>query len=190
MADLDRTKPYIVKLPDLLTPAECATLIARIEAMGPEIATINTPSGVRVRTDVRNNERVIFDDGELAGMLVKRAGPKIPQVILGMVLVGANERFRCYRYKPGMRFAPHADGAFLRTPFERSYYTFLVYLNDGFEGGQTIFLTNPAVTIAPVTGMGLLFQHPLIHAGETVTAGVKYVARTDIMYRRSDDAGN
>jgi saccharopine dehydrogenase (NAD+, L-lysine-forming) len=29
--------------------------------------------------------------------------------------VGVNERFRCYRYEPGQRFAPHYDGAYQRS---------------------------------------------------------------------------
>ena len=33
--------------------------------------------------------------------------------------------------------------------------------------------------------MALLFQHRLLHEGAEVTAGVKYVVRSDIMYRRA-----
>jgi len=183
MHEVDKTKPYIIKLPGLLTPDECASLIARIEGLEPEVATINTRAGARVRTEVRNNERIIFDDDELAAKLIERAGRKVPAKIHGMTLVEANERFRCYRYQPGMRFAPHADGAFFRNEHEQSFYTFMVYLNAEFEGGQTTFFTDPEVAITPETGMGLLFQHPLIHEGSVVTAGVKYVARTDVMYR-------
>ncbi len=183
MVELDNSKPYIVKLPGLLSAEECTSLIARIESLEPEVATVNTRSGARVRTDVRNNDRVIFDDEELATTLVGRAGDRAPATIHGMRLVGANERFRCYRYKPGMRFAPHADGAFYRNENEWSCYTFMVYLNADFEGGKTVFFTEPEVAITPATGMGLLFQHPIIHEGSIVTAGVKYVARTDLMYR-------
>ena len=53
-----------------------------------------------------------------------------------MTPVGANERFRCYRYKPGQKFAAHYDGAFERDETERSLLTFMVYLNDDFEGGR------------------------------------------------------
>ena len=76
MSDIDPAKPYIIKLPGLLAPDECASLIARIESLGPKTATINTRAGARVRTEVRNNERVIFDDPELAEMLLERARRK------------------------------------------------------------------------------------------------------------------
>lgn len=82
-----------------------------------------------------------------------------------------------------MRFAPHTDGSFHRDKLEQSFYSFLVYLNDEFEGGKTIFLTEPEVSIKPEIGMGLLFQHPIIHEGSVGLKGIKYVARTDLMYR-------
>jgi len=183
MDEIDRSKPYILTIRNLFSPAECEELIRRIESLQPEVATINTTSGGRVNRDVRNNDRVIFEDRGLAQVLFSRVRSKAPSEIFGMILIGANERFRCYRYKPGMRFAPHADGAFIRNDNEQSFYSFLVYLNDGFAGGATTFITEPEVAIQPETGMGLLFQHPIIHEGSVVTSGVKYVARSDLMYR-------
>lgn len=185
MNDVDSTKPYILTIRDLLSPTECLDLIQRIESLKPRVATINTASGPVISRDIRNNERVIFEDRPLADMLFDRIRSQAPAEIHGMTLVGANEMFRCYRYKPGMRFAPHADGPFVRNDNEQSFYSFLVYLNDGFKGGATTFFTNPEVAIQPETGMGLLFQHPIIHEGSIVTSGVKYVARSDLMYRRT-----
>ena len=184
MLDVDHKRPYIIEVPDLLTPDECGSLIAKIESLRPDVATINTRFGAAMRTDVRNNDRVMFDDEDLARTLLERVRGSAPKDIHGMALVGINERFRCYRYKPGMRFAPHKDGAFHRNDHEQSFYSFLVYLNEGFEGGNTTFATEPEIAITPKTGLGLLFQHPIIHEGSVVTAGVKYVARTDVMYRK------
>jgi hypothetical protein len=173
MFDVDHKRPYIIKVPDLLTPEVCGSLIAKIESLSPDVATINTRFGAAVRTDVRNNDQVMFDDEELARTLLERVRGSAPKDIHGMELVGINERFRCYRYKPGMRFAPHKDGAFHRNENEQSFYSLLVYLNEGFEGGNTTFATEPEIAITPKTGLGLLFQHPIIHEGSVVTAGVK-----------------
>ena len=93
-----------------------------------------------------------------------------------------NERFRCYRYEPGQRFAPHFDGAFVRDAHERSHLTLMVYLNEGFGGGSTAFLDWDR-EVAPRLGSALVFQHRLLHEGCTVTSGVKYVLRSDVMYR-------
>lgn len=184
MYHIDPDQPYIIKAPHILSKAECAGLIERIEALKPEIATVNSISGTKINRDIRNNDRVIFDDQELADKLLERIREKAPPEIHGMQLVGANEKFRCYRYQPGMRFAPHSDGSFIRNENERSCYSFLVYLNEECEGGATTFLTEPEVAVQPETGMGLLFQHPITHEGSIVTAGIKYVARTDLMYRK------
>lgn len=107
---------------------------------------------------------------------------QVPQEIHEMSLAGVNERLRCYEYQAGQRFAPHSDGAFIRGEHERSWYTYMVYLNEEFEGGETVFLVEPEVIIKPRAGSALLFQHPIIHEGSEVRAGVKYVVRTDLMY--------
>ena len=184
MITVDKDKTYIVELAEILTADECASLINKIETLNPTLATINTATGTKVNTNIRNNERVIFDDPELAEKLYLDALEHLPREFAGRTICGANERFRCYRYKPGMHFAPHSDGSFVRNDQEMSFYTYLVYLNDEFEGGETTFFTKPEVVIKPVMGDALLFQHPLVHEGSTVKSGVKYVARTDIMYRK------
>jgi hypothetical protein len=33
--------------------------------------------------------------------------------------------------------------------------------------------------------MALLFHHPILHRGDPVAVGRKYVLRTDVMYRRN-----
>ena len=169
MFTVDHKSPYAVELDDVLTAEQCDELVSRIDTMGPEIATINTSQGVQVRTDVRNNERVIFDDVDLARQLFIAAREHLPEVMRNRTIAGANERFRCYRYKKGMRFAPHSDGSFERNENEKSFYTFLVYLNEGFVGGETNLYTEPELSIAPRRGRGLLFQHPIVHEGAEVT---------------------
>ena len=59
--------------------------------------------------------------------------------------------------------------------------SFLVYLNERFTGGETDILDIGVVT--PKAGLALCFRHHLIHEGRTVRSGIKYVLRTEIMYR-------
>jgi len=181
---LDVEQPMVLTFKNVLTQEECAKLIEKIESLEPSLATINTARGHILRPDIRNNDRVIFDDEVFAEDVFQRIRERVPQIVLGMDLVGANERFRCYRYRPGQRFAQHRDGAFFRNDDERSYYSFLLYLNEDFEGGETKFFEVPETSVRPETGMALLFQHPLLHEGALVTRGTKYVARSDLMYRR------
>ena len=57
----------------------------------------------------------------------------------------------------------------------------MIYLNEEFEGGETKF---DKFSIIPKTGMALVFPHHLLHQGNSVVSGVKYVLRTDVMYER------
>lgn len=175
------------------TTAECEGAIADAERRGFEEALITTGRGMVMRKDVRNNDRVIFDDPTLASALFGKVEPHVPRTLRDLVfpeeppwaLTGLNERFRVYRYHPGHRFKPHFDGAFVRErDVEESALTFMIYLNDDFDGGATEFLDDD-VTIVPRAGSALFFFHPLLHEGCEVTRGTKYVLRTDVMYRRS-----
>jgi predicted 2-oxoglutarate/Fe(II)-dependent dioxygenase YbiX len=180
---LDHSAPLVFTVPDVLSADECQATIARIEELGPEAAPITTSRGYVMAPEIRNNHRVVFDDLELAALLFARLRAAIPPTLCEMRAVGANERFRCYRYEPGQRFAPHYDGAFRRSADEESQLTLMVYLNEGFAGGDTAF-HDFGVSVRPRTGMALLFQHRLLHEGCVLERGVKYALRSDVMYAR------
>jgi hypothetical protein len=179
---LDHTAPLALTVPAVLSASECAGLVDRIESLGPAAAPVSTSRGMVMMPEVRNNTRVIFDDDALARLLFARLTAAIPPVLAGMRAVGANERFRCYRYAPGQRFAPHYDGAFVRDARERSLLTLIVYLDEGCVGGHTRFLDFER-DVTPRRGTALIFQHQLLHEGAEVLAGTKYVLRSDVMYR-------
>jgi hypothetical protein len=179
---LDLTQPLLFTVPGVLTEQECSDFIKRIDAAEPTPAPIHGHRGPVMRPDVRNNSRVFLNDPRLAADLFERIFGYIPHRLLRMWAVGVNELFRCYHYAPGQRFALHSDGTFARNREERSLLTFLIYLNQGMRGGETAF-PEQGQCIIPQTGMALLFQHPLVHEGCTVQSGVKYVLRSDVMYR-------
>ena len=104
----------------------------------------------------------------------------------------------------GQRFQRHCDARFSRKATEKSFYTVNVYLNDGrkeFEGGRTCFF-NPntktgrweiSVGVVASPGLSLMFnQYPdrIEHNGEEVTKGVKYLMRTDVMYKSNIEPQN
>lgn len=176
--------PLVVTLDDVLSPAECAVLIARIEAAGPTVAPITTHRGFELRPDLRNNTRVMFDDPALAALVFERIRASVPERLeTDWVSCGANERLRCYRYEPGQYFAPHFDGCFRRSPTEESLLTLMVYLNDCPGGGATNFIDLER-SVKPKPGRALLFNHHVLHEGAVVTSGLKYAVRSDVMYRR------
>jgi len=163
----------------VLSSDECTELIALAEVHGFEIATINTRHGAEVDADFRNNDRVILDDPALADQLWVRISSVVPPLLAGRQARGVNERFRFYRYVPGQKFAWHTDGYFERENGERSLLTFMVYLNEGYEGGATEFVS---ARVIGQTGMAFFFAHQLSHQGAEVIEGIKYVLRSDVMY--------
>lgn len=163
----------------VLSADECAGYIEFTEGIGYEAAPISTAGGFVMRTDIRNNVRVMLDDPERTAALWNKVSGLVPAFLEGRQAVGLNERLRFYRYDPGERFAPHTDGSFRRPNGEESLLTFMIYLDEGFEGGETNF---GDVRIVPKTGMALVFDHYLLHEGAAVTSGRKYVLRSDVMY--------
>lgn len=105
-----------------------------------------------------------------------------------------NESLRFCRYEKGGFFLPHWGGGYHRNELERSMYTFMVYLNDNFEGGATRFYRDDqrhyvkgdpnkvVYTYQPRAGDAVLFHSQIVHDGALVTAGFKYILRTEVMY--------
>jgi len=183
---LDQDKVIVIH--GFLSGEECAALIQRSESLRYEPGTVADV----VIEEVRNNERVIVDDVSLATDYFRRAEPSLPAVIDGQGLVGFNERWRFYRYGPGQTFKPHRDGSFMRIKsWEESQMTFMIYLNEGMVGGETRFFSDmeqafrqrPYLSVQPKRGMALAFIHSIWHEGAMVQSGLKYVLRTDVMYK-------
>ncbi|WP_269632329.1 2OG-Fe(II) oxygenase [Pelomonas sp. BJYL3] len=181
--NLHRLGAGVFTIADFLSPEECAHYISRSERMGYSEAAVRTDDGDRLHKEARNNDRVVFDDADLAHHLFSRARPLLPAVLDGWQLSGFNERFRYYRYDRDQQFTWHLDGTVRLSPSRESVLTFMVYLNDDFEGGSTEFGWE---SVKPVRGMALGFPHRLRHQGAAVRSGLKYVLRTDVLYDAGD----
>ena len=93
------------------------------------------------------------------------------------------------RYEVGQQFKDHLDwfeGKNLREYVEKQgnrTYTFMIYLNEDLEGGETDFKTLN-IKFKPKTGMAVIWQNLnpdgsgnrlALHAGRPVTKGKKYI---------------
>ena len=183
---------YVFTVDNFFTPEECEKYIRISEDIGFEDALVSSPQGQVRRTDIRNNERVMFESEEIAEWLWERAAEFVPSEYDDRPAVGVNELLRFYRYDPGQQFNWHQDFPFERDNGEQSYLTFMVYLNDDFDGGETSFEDSYSddsfdeFQVVPQQGMALFFEHATHHKGEPVTRGRKYVLRTDVMYAAED----
>ena len=70
---------------------------------------------------------------------------------------------------------------------ETSKITVLIYLNDGYNGGETVFISpkdhNERVPYVPTAGSVLMFEHRLLHEGAELVEGQKFLIRTEVMYK-------
>ena len=194
MQAVTRLDQYVFEFPGFLAAEQCRALVEKGELMSFEAATINDASAPERIEEVRNNDRLIVDDEVFAEDLWKGIRPFVPSPFSSREAIGLNERLRYYRYGPGQLFDWHKDGSYDRPTGERSLFTFMIYLNDDFEGGTTSFcdwrspLLFDDFEVAPETGKALLFFHPITHRGNPLIRGQKYVLRTDVMYSARQEA--
>jgi WD40 repeat protein len=138
-----------------------------------------------------------MDDAELAAWFSSRLRGLAPEVLSAQGqewrMDAVNERVRFCRYGAGQRFNIHQDGVHHRSAEYRSLLTFMIYLTDGeaFSGGDTEFYAegprgagDVVARVRPRVGSLILFDHAIWHAGAEVTAGIKHVVRSDVLYRR------
>merc|ERR1719229_519465 len=139
-------------LRNFLSPAECREIVLQAEGFG----LISCGYSRRIRI----NDRVVVLGEELAAELFARARPFLHNIEVwddcgegsgppGIRTdiepgvwspVGLNPCFRVCRYDPGGFFLPHFDhGTDDRQQGHFSLKTFMLYLNDGFDGAPTTF---------------------------------------------------
>ena len=169
-------------VPGFFSAVECRTWRNRGQQAGYEAnAPVSLAQGATRLDEVRNNGRAIADRPDWAQALWQSMAHFFPPIDGGLP-VGLNERFRFYLYDPGQYFKPQLDGRYERSPTEYSLWTLMIYLNGGFEGGETDLFAHDHV-VTPTEGRLLAFRHRQAHAGREVLRGRKHVLRTDVMYR-------
>jgi prolyl 4-hydroxylase len=102
----------------------------------------------------------------------------------------AGEPLQILRYFPGQEFKPHRDCT--SDVANQRIFTVLVYLNDGYTGGETLFCKS-GLKVRGEPGDALVFRNAdeegrpdpdSLHAGLSVTSGVKLIASRWIRRKR------
>jgi predicted 2-oxoglutarate/Fe(II)-dependent dioxygenase YbiX len=180
----------IFTIDSVFSPVECRLLIDRAESIGFEAATVRSTDGPVMMTNIRNNDRVVLEDQALANEMWRRIQYLVPELD-SLIPCGVDAQLRFYRYYPGQQFRRHKDGSVTNSLEQTSKLSYLIYLNNECEGGDTAFREYYVIDginqkiefiITPKVGMALLFRHELRHEGTPVTSGCKYVLRSDIFY--------
>ena len=146
-----------------------------------------------------------------------RVREHMPLRVNGGVRRGLNQRWRLYRYdgQNGDVFRMHTDGSWPGSGVDTrsgqlvrdifgdrwSQMTFLIYLDGGYDGGETTFFvpalppaphgSGDLVSVAVPRGWVLCFfhgEHPdsLLYEGSIVRSGVKRIVRSDVLYSLND----
>ena len=186
---------FIHKISNLLTLEECTAIIQQQES-----SLIPTSAALSSRL------RYIFDSEDLAHLLWERLSPFYGNTIITdeeqytWKAVHLNTRFRFCKYSPSDAFGPHTDGRRLETLNTQSFMTVNMYLNTvpRSHGGATRVL-DPRIPgdgaekhkvlclVQPELGSASVFRDSLFHDGEELSAGVKYLLRSNIMFEREKE---
>ena len=204
--------PGAFQLLNVISNDECQRLINMSESLG-----YLKDAAVSLPREIRHNDNVVWvTDRQTDGLIWQRVESFFASDLTisdGKEPLGLNARFRFYRYGSGDFFKFHTDGAWPGSrvidgelvanayPDRFSMMTFLLYLNEDYEGGATRFRVNASNSEEPAryynevrevdvytpAGAALCFPHGMhpqhcIHSGETILKGTKYIIRTDVLY--------
>ena len=179
----------------------------------------------------RNNSRLIVFDSMMTNYIWQKLQTTLDETIdctklvpLGFdvlrgdwKLSGANEaiRFNQYNCKKNEFFSVHRDSQFCPSGDERSVFSIVIYLNDGYSGGETVFYFPKdssieskgldiseeiaknqgldegyeKVIIKPKCGNFVIFTPNILHESLKIedndNVQNKYIIKTDIMMKRS-----
>ena len=180
------TDPAVRMARAFLSGDECAYLIRKAEPLLRPSMILDQQTG-RPRPDpVRTSSSMNFDPSN-EDLVINAINRRIAALTDSDVAAG--EPLHILRYTPGQEFRPHLDA--IAGADNQRQWTALIYLNEGFVGGETVF---PEIGITTVGKPGdcLIFRVcsnggtvdlRLRHAGLPVTQGIKWLASRWIRQR-------
>lgn len=164
-----------------LTADERAYLIAAAGPFFTASAVVDPRTGAHLPNPIRTSDTAFFpvvDENPAIHALNRRiaaaSGTRPEQ----------GEPLQVLRYAPGQEYRMHSDALPPASGLNQRILTFLVYLNDDYEGGATLF-ESTGQALRPKAGDAVLFRNTLDdgrmdprmrHAGQPVTRGTKYLA--------------
>ena len=165
------TEPYIAQYDNWLTDAEIDTILRNDFKFVP--GRLRKPDGSLQIDPIRKcqTHRIEYGDNPYFDSLTKRVAE-----FFGLQDLMCIEPFPMMKYAPGDYFNWHTDltGGFVT----QRTTTMIMYLNDDFEGGATCF-QHLNLKVQPKRGSVLVYHYsptqPLIHCGETVVSGTKFI---------------
>jgi prolyl 4-hydroxylase len=172
-------RPQAWTFSKLFSAAECAYLIDAADPLLQPSVIVDPSTGQLRPHPVRTSDGAAFP-WALEDLVISALNRRIAAATRTDLSQG--EPLQVLRYAPGPEYRPHFDA--LPAGANQRVLTMLVYLNEGYAGGETAF-TRQGTTFAGRTGDALLFRNALDdgspdiesqHAGLPVRAGEKFIA--------------
>ena len=179
----------VARVPDLLTAAECAHVANSVRDLLAPALVADPRTGCMVPHPIRTSDHAVI--GPLREDVVIRA-VNTRLAAVSKTPLGAGEALTVLRYRPGQQFRLHSD--VLPGTRNQRVATVLVYLNDDFTGGETVF-PDYNLSIRPRRGDAVIFRNTdaagralakARHAGQPVISGTKWLATRWIRARAYD----
>jgi prolyl 4-hydroxylase len=171
--------PAVYWVHELFSPAECQALVELATPFLNASVVVDPATGQMRADPIRTSEAAMFpwiDETPFIHALNRRIAAA------SGTTVEQGEPLQVLRYSPGQEYRSHSDA--LTNADNQRIMTALVYLNDGFEGGETNFPV-PGLKLKGRIGDALFFRNVdavgrpdtrATHAGLPVTNGQKWLA--------------
>ncbi len=178
-ARLLQNQPATHLFAGLLSRAECDAVAAAARPTLAPSVVIHPETGQAIAHPVRTSDNAAFPwvaETPFLHAINRRLAAA------SKTDVAAGEPLQVLRYRPGQEYKPHFD-AIAATDNQR-VLTMIAYLNTGYEGGETLFITS-GLRVSGTIGDVLMFRNADAdgrpdphsqHAGLPVTRGEKLIA--------------
>jgi prolyl 4-hydroxylase len=181
--------PDAVRFPAFFTAAECDYLAGLAEPMLEPAIVLDPRTNRPIRDPVRT--------GNVAAFPLAIENPAVRALNRRIAAASGTEAaqgepLQVIAYRPGQQYRAHVDA--IAGADNQRILTMLVYLNDGYEGGETRFLPDGPI-VRGNKGDALLFRNVTPsgqpdpasrHAGQIVRSGRKLIASRWIRERPLD----
>lgn len=174
-------EPLIRTFEGIVSPAECDFLVDSARPLLQPAVIVDPVTGRQTANPIRTSEAAAFafvDESPIIHAINRRIA------LASGTDVRCGEPLQVLRYSPGQEYRLHSDALPGCPPAQQRVLTFLIWLNDDYQGGETSF-PKLGIQLRGRKGDGLLFGSTqpdgqpdprANHAGLPVTAGGKLLA--------------
>jgi PKHD-type hydroxylase len=172
--EVNAAAPYPLIVPNLLTPEECAAVVALGESRDKSAATVNHRTDLESR-DYRISEIAWIEPDPPAQWLFHRLAAAIAQANASyrFDLTGIAEALQFTCYGAGHYLGWHVDMADGETAARKLSLTIQLSNSDDYDGGDLQFHGGADMPVVRTLGTGIFFPGYLAHQVAPVTRGLR-----------------